>query len=177
MWAVAVTKLNSEFAVRDQLSLDTFLPYTYEKRVQSVMPPRTTSTPRPRVQHVVTKIKVARWPGYLFAKIRRSDDLNTLQTTKGVLALVRSGEGEPSALYDNVMSTLRKDCAPDGLVLKQSELHSFEIDDLLRFVASSNLAGRTAQVISIEDNGSLRLLVEGSVKATAHYTELTSVIG
>lgn len=180
MWALAVTKLTQEFFVSSQLTsaqLDFFLPYTYEKRVITVTPPRTTSNPRPRTQHVATRIKVARWPGYIFTKIQSSEDLSTLLSVKGILALVRNGEGEPSVLYDYAMNTLRKGCAPDGLVLKQSELHSFEIGDLLRFVASSNLSGRVGKVLSIHDNGTLRLLVDNGVRASVHFSELTNDIG
>jgi len=180
MWALAVTRGACEFFVRDQLhcaGLSVFLPYTREKRVITVTPPRTTSTPRPRAQHVVSWINVALWPGYIFAQVRRSEDLNTLSSARGVSTLVKNGEGEPSTLTEQVMDILRKDCAPDGQVLKTSSLHGYKVGDLLRFVAKSNLAGHTGVVQSIEDNGDLRLLVDAQYKVTAHYSELTSAIG
>lgn len=177
MWALAATRGASEFLVRDQLSLETFLPYTREKQIISVMPPRTTSTPRPRMQHKAVWINVARWPGYIFARVRSNEDLNTLAATRGVIDLVRTGGGEPATLSDRVLSTLRQGCSADGQVLRAAELHQFGVGDLLRFVAKSSLAGHSGMVVSIEDSGYLRLLVDGKHKATAHYSELTSAIG
>lgn len=180
MWSLAVTRSANEFSVRDQLcsaGLQVFLPYIREKHIVSVTPPKTTATPRPRVRHEVMWRNVARWPGYIFAKIQRNEDLNTLLYTRGVLTIVRTGEAEPATLSDHTMDTLRIGCAVDGQVLKLSELHGFEIGDLLRFVKKSSLAGRSSKVLSVEDNGDLRVLIDGRLKATVHYTELTSDIG
>ena len=180
MWALAVTNGAAEFQVRDRLraeALNVFLPYSREKQITSVMPPRTTSTPRPRVRHAVAWKNVARWPGYLFAEVLSDVDLNTVRGVRGVLTLVRGAEGMPALLTDSAMVAIRSGCAEDGRVLKTSELHGFSVGDMLRFVTKSNFASRDALVQSIDENGMVRVLVEGRLKATVHYSELTSAIG
>lgn len=172
MWALAVVNTGAEFAVRDRLLLNTFLPYTQEKVVKRITPPRTISTPRPRVRHVATLTKIARWPGYLFAEVRSNEDLSTLVKTRDVLTLVKNGEGEPALLGQGVMTEMRKGCLPCGLVTKAWR---FEVGDLLRFVARSSFAGQSAEVLNIDDNGNVRVLVNGALKATVHHSELGAI--
>jgi len=176
MWSVAVVKSTFEFQVKTALNdaeLDAFLPYTLEKQVVTVTPPRTTANPRPRALHKVEYKQIARWPGYLFC---RTNDINLVLGVRNVSAVVRSAEGEPATLTDTAMAELRRGCAPDGRVLKRSELHGFSIGDLLGFVQGSSFAGHSAQVNSIESDGRVRVTIDGRVRAYVDHKELTSAI-
>lgn len=162
MWVLALVRGGTEFSVRDALRVESFLPYTVEKVISH-------ARVRGRAVHKSVWTKVPRWPRYIFVEAK---NLSLTLKTKGVLALVRSADNEPSVLPNKVMDTLRLGCAPDGKVLRSSSLHSFGVGDLLRFVSSSNFA----LVLSNEDSGDLNLLVNGHLKVRAHYTELAPAI-
>ena len=170
MWSLAVVKGGTEFLVRDALiteDLRVFLPYTVEKQI-------ATTYAGGRAVHKATWVEVPRWPRYIFAEAKNSV---TLLSVKGVLNLVRSAEGKPSQLPNRLMDILRSGCSADGRVIRASELHSFGVGDLLKFVANSSFASRSAEVLSIEDSGHLVVSVDDHLKVRAHYTELTSAIG
>ncbi len=165
MWNLALVKGGTEFSVRDSLvasGAEVFLPYTREKMVVLAKSAPTYACPRPRAVYKSVWAEIPRWPRYLFAK---GEDL------KGV-ALVRSADNEPALLPQHFIDTLRKECAPDGRVLRTSSLHSFSVGDLLRFVGRIGFEEKLAEVLSIEETGNLNVLVDGHVKVRVDYKEL-----
>lgn len=171
MWTLAVTAREAEREVSDRLlskGVQTFCPYSIEKQRVKVR-----STGRDTFKMIVSA--VARWPRYLFAEVHTDADLLTVLATRDVRSIVRSTDGLPSCIADRHINTLRADCGPDGLILKRSTLLNYSVDDLLRFVDKSALAGATAKVLSTErldDTGELSVLV-GQLTTRVHYTEVT----
>jgi len=167
MWALAVVSGATEFQVATRLRLantEVFLPYTVEKQ-------KTLIRARGRALYKVTKIQVARWPRYLFCK---NEDLGKITADRDISYLVKGAEGLPALVSDEAMNRIRRGCDASGLVVRPSELHGFSVGDLLRFVASSNLAGHAARVLSIGDNGTLRVLVDNTLKATVDCKDLAA---
>lgn len=178
MWALVVTNGPTEFLVRDRLNdigVAVFLPYTREKQREEVKIPRTRANPRPRTYYKAVWRDVVRWPRYLFARAPSNEELSDVAATKDVNYIVRSAEGEPARLPDHVMSRLMIGCDTDGRVLKGAELLGFQVGDLLRFVTSSSFAGHSAQVLSIEDNNTVRVLIDGRINASVNYKELSAI--
>lgn len=147
MWSVAITTQEFEAAEElRRLGHDVFLPYTRERVRQ------------PGRGRAVYKMQnVARWPRYLFVSGSPGE-------AKSVRGFVSFG-GERAVVRDEVIALLRKGCAPDGRVIRLSDLYN--VGDVLRFVGSSPLAGLSGEVSRLDDS-TLSLLVAGRAVTTSY---------
>lgn len=165
MWTLAVTIGATEFSVAERLrllGLEVFCPYTVEKA-------RVKLPGRGRATYKATEIQVPLWSRYLFVK---TENLILVRATRDVNYLVKDGEGSPALLAEEAMLAIMRGCDASGQVVNRSKLHSFSVGDLLRFVGRSSFAGQHARVISVEDNGALRVLVNDHLKVSVDFKDL-----
>jgi len=170
MWTVLVTVGATEFLVRDRLvalGLQVFCPYTVEKQ-------RVKAPTRGRTVFKAVDTEIPRWPRYLFCRTEDDAALALVKATRDVNYLLKSAEGEPALLPDNVMAKIMAGCDTSGKVLSRALLHDFSAGDLLRFVAGSSFANRSALVIGIEQNGAVRVMVDSHIKAIVDFKDLAA---
>ena len=158
MWTLAVTIGRTEHLVRNRLcaaGVKVFCPYTVEKV-------RVKVSTRGRTVYKVEHREIILWPRYLFCRAPSSEVL----ADRDVSYLVKAGDGSPALLTDQAMTAIMRGCNTEGQVVDRARFAGFSVGDLLYFVQGSNLAGHSATVLSMRDNGAVEVLIDNHVKAT-----------
>jgi transcription antitermination factor NusG len=180
MWIVAATAAKTELLARDRLraeGLTILCPYTREKVREKVRTPVTRANPSPRTVFKASWQDVARWPRYIFARVRTYADVAAVEADDDVRYILRCEEARPALLTDATMAEIQRGCDADGKVINRKTIVDFSVGDMLRFVAGSSFAGQIGQVTGINDNGTVHVIVDGLLKARVDFKELTSAIG